>query len=128
LVQHLNAGSFGEMKSYVGSGAEPAFFFYRFDHEFQGEHSSPVLFIFYCPDKSHVKLRMLYSTVKSTAIETASSNNVNVAKKMEASEGDDLVEDEILNDLHPAAREQAKASFARPARPGKGPSRMTRKK
>jgi len=129
LVNTSNHSSINAFHNYLNDHqSSPSFFFFRFDHQFNDQSFSPILFIFYCPENSKVKLKMLYSTVKSTAIDAAKSYNVNVEKKLEISEASDLNESELMTELHPQSREvQVKTGFSRPARPGKGPSRVTRK-
>ena len=95
---------------------------------------------------------MLYSTVKAAAIDAATQLGVNVTKKVcflfcfysysllwsnyflqiEITDPEDLVESELLNELHPESRTlNTKTAFDRPSRPGaagRAPrSRPTRK-
>jgi len=106
---------------------EPCFTFFKFVHDHEGAQVAPVIFIYSCTSGSQVKARMLYSTVKSAAIDAASSLGVSVEKKLEISEADDLNESELLEDLHPPNREiSTKSAFSRPSRPGRGRARVTK--
>jgi len=107
---------------------DPCFTFFKFSHDYEGEQSSPVVFIYSCPSNSKVRERMLYSTVKSAAIEAAASHGVTVDKKIEVTDAEDLNESDILQELHPEKREiSTKSAFNRPSKPGRGRPRMTRK-
>jgi len=106
---------------------EPCFTFFRFVHQHDGQEVAPVIFIYSCTDGAKVKARMLYSTVKSAAIEAATTYGITVEKKLEISDPEDLSESDLLADLHPAAREiSVKQAFNRPARPGRGRPRVTK--
>jgi twinfilin len=96
-------------------------------HQHEEEQFSPVIFIYSCPGNSKVKERMLYSTVKAAAIESASSLGLTVDKKIEITDPEDLSESDLLQELHPEKREiVTKTAFNRPSKPGRGRPRMTR--
>ena len=96
---------------------EPVFTFFQFEHEHEGETVKPIIFVYYCPNDAKVKSKMLYSTVKAAAIDAATQLGVNVAKKIEITEPEDLVESELLNELHPESRTvNTKTAFDRPSR------------
>ena len=131
LISNANQQSINEFREYLTMNmGEPSFFFFRFDHSFDGGSFSPVLFIFFCPENSKVKLKMLYSTVKSAALDHAKTLSLSVDRKLEISEADELLsENDLVQELHPENRQvKVKTGFARPSRPGKGPSRVTRNK
>jgi len=105
---------------------EPCFSFFRWDHQFEGANLSPVVFLYSCAESSKVKLKMLYSTVKAAAADAASQQGIEISKKFEITEGADVSEEFFQNEFHPAAAE-AKKAMKRPTKPGRGPSRITRR-
>eukprot|EP00168_Porphyra_purpurea_P012749 TRINITY_DN3412_c0_g2_i1.p2 TRINITY_DN3412_c0_g2~~TRINITY_DN3412_c0_g2_i1.p2 ORF type:complete len:347 (-),score=98.56 TRINITY_DN3412_c0_g2_i1:94-999(-) len=106
---------------------EPRFSFFRFDHTFEARDMSPVVFVYSCTDNAPIKQRMLYSTVKAAAVDAAAGQGVSIAKKLEVSDGSEVTEAGLLEELHPVAREiSTKTQFARPARPSRGGRPRTR--
>ncbi|KAI9658455.1 MAG: Twinfilin-1 [Alyxoria varia] len=85
-----------------------------------------ILFVYTCPSKSTLKERMVYASF-SRSVVTAAANEVgiSVAKKMEASDPDEITEDAILDEMGQKASgtstsgTAAEGAFARPKRPGR---------
>jgi len=105
--------------------SEPRFVLYRYSHQHESQHHDSLVFIYSCPDKSPVKLKMLYSTVKAVAIGSAESLGLTIAKKIEITEGSEVTED-LLNELIHPPSEDKKQTFNKPSRPGKGKPRVVR--
>ena len=100
------------------SPTEPRYSFYRYAHEYNGESSSPILFIYTCPSGSKIKERMLYAATSRSAQQLAESEvGLTIAKKIEASSPEDVTKESIDEDLHPKV--EVKQAFARPKRPGR---------
>lgn len=103
------------------STSEPRFTFYRFTHEHQGTESSPLLFFYTCPvtpGRKAIKDRMLYPLMKRAVLEMADREcGLQVEKKFEVEEPDEITEDSVLSDLHPKV--EVKKGFSRPKRPGR---------
>jgi len=108
------------------SNSEPRFTFFHYHHVHENESFESDLFIYSCPTKSPVKLRMLYSSVKSVVSGAAEEAGIEVNRsgRIEINEPDELAVDDINNSLHP--KKEVKTSFARPMRPGRGKPRLTR--
>jgi len=107
------------------SPTEPRFTFFRYRHTFAGEAIDSNVFIYSCPDASSVKLRMLYSTVKSVLTAAAEDAGISLERgaKVEISDPSELTEEFLNETLHP--KKEVKQGFARPMRPGKGKPRLT---
>ncbi|KAK5659614.1 hypothetical protein OQA88_818 [Cercophora sp. LCS_1] len=102
------------------SKTEPRFTFFRYTHTHSGAESSPVLFFYTCPvtpGAKAIKYRMMYPLMKRAVLEIASREGVQVDKKFEVEETDEITEATVLADLHPQVEE--KKTFSRPKRPGR---------
>jgi len=107
---------------------EPRFTFYKYEHTHDGESFDSNLFIYSCPNNSPIKLKMLYSTVKSVVSVAAEEAGITIERsgKVEVTDFDDFSVDDITAQLHPVQEKVEK--FSRPMRPGRGKPRMTRGK
>jgi len=105
--------------------SEPRFFLYTFSHTHESQKFDSLVFIYSCPEKSPVKLKMLYSTVKAVAIGTSESLGLTISKKVEITEANEITEDLLIELLHPPS-EDKKQTFNKPSRPGKGKPRVVR--
>lgn len=81
MVKAFSAGSVQAVADSLPTD-EPCFVFFEYEHEFEGETVRPIVFIYYSPDNSKIKTRMLHSTVKSAAIDTASEQGIKPEKKV----------------------------------------------
>ena len=108
--------------------SEPRYSVFRFKHNHEGDALESVIFCYSCPGYScSIKQRMLYSTCKSPLVDVLEDDlKIELAKKLEIGEGADFTHDWLYDQLHPA-KTVFKAKFARPARPGKGSRRPTRR-
>ncbi|KAL9049834.1 MAG: hypothetical protein Q9162_007008, partial [Coniocarpon cinnabarinum] len=103
------------------SAEKPTYTFYR--HAATGE----VLFIYCCPAGCSVKERMTYAASKGSVLEMAASEaGVEVSKKMEISDVDEIDEAGVLRELEPekpatggGGGAATAGGFARPKRPGR---------
>lgn len=103
---------------------EPRFGLYTHTHENQ----PAVVFVYSCPNDSKVKLKMLYSTVKSAVLVQAEAKGVRVAKKLEIQNPSEASADAIAAEFGAADSAAAKpAGFEKPSRPGRGAPRLIRK-
>jgi len=107
---------------------EPRFTFYKYEHSHEGESFDSTLFIYSCPNSSPIKLKMLYSTVKSVVAGAAEEAGITIERsgKVEVTDIEDFSVDDINAQLHPVQEKVEK--FSRPMRPGRGKPRMTRGK
>jgi len=106
---------------------EPRFTFFKYEHDHEGESFESNLFIYSCPPNSPVKLKMLYSTVKSVAAGAAEEAGITIERsgKIEVTDAEeDLTLENITSQLHPVPEKIEK--FQRPMRPGRGKPRLTR--
>lgn len=100
----------------------PAFHFYKWIHEHEGNQITSILYIFSCPDGSGntksapVKQRMLYSSSKGAVemiLQQNGGDDVKVDLKLEINNPNDLNAKEIHDKIHPPPVEQKKM-FAKP--------------
>jgi len=108
-------------------GSEPRFSFFKYTHTFKGEAMDSNVFIYSNPDNSPVKLRMLYSTVKSVVSAAAEDAGIIVERngKIEVDNPAEVTAEYLNSALHPV--KEQKKGFARPMRPGKGGARLIKK-
>lgn len=103
------------------SATEPRFTFYRYTHDHDGSQSSPLLFIYTCPvtgGRKAIKDRMLYPLMKRAVLDIAGGEcGLNIEKKFEVEEPNEITEASVLEDLHPKV--EVKKAFSRPKRPGR---------
>jgi len=100
------------------SATEPRYSFYRYEHQYNGTSSSPILFIYTCPSGSKIKERMLYAASSRSAVNLGESEaGLKIEKRIEASSPDEVSEESINADLHPKV--EVKKAFERPKRPGR---------
>jgi len=94
--------------------SEPRFSFYR-----HSDSESSVVFVSTCPSKAKIKERMLYAASRSNVITLAQNEGgLKVAKRIEATNPDEVTEQVIVDEFKSAAAEEKK-SFAKPKRPGR---------
>jgi len=104
---------------------EPRFHFFAYTHEFEGSNVTSNVFIYSCPDGSKgtksapVRMRMLYSSSKANVADVLTQAGGKVDGKIEVNTSEDITEEVLLNILHPQ-KEEKKAAFSKPSRPGKG--------
>ena len=100
----------------------PAFHFYKWNHEHEGNMISSIIYIFSCPDGSGntksapVKQRMLYSSSKGAVemvLQMNGGEDVKVDLKLEINNPNDINVKEIHDKIHPPPVEQKKM-FAKP--------------
>jgi len=102
---------------------EPRFNFYAYRHQFEGEDHVSIFFIYWCPIKSKVKGRMVYSSSKSTVQVKATQLGLKVEKAIEISEPEDVTAKILYEWAHPAQAENI-VVYNKPKRPGKGKARV----
>jgi len=111
---------------------EPRFHLYAYSHSSNGSKFRSIIYLFSCPDGSKgtksapVRMRMLYSTSKANVADLVKASNGEINAKLEINTGDEINEEQLLLTLHPQEAE-AKATFSKPARPGKGGARLIKK-
>lgn len=84
------------------------------------------VFLYSCPGDSKVKLKMLYSTVKSAVTAQAEAHKITLDKKIEVQTRSEVSAQALLEELH-VQTEQKQSSFSKPTAPGKGQRRLIRK-
>lgn len=102
---------------------------YLFKHSHDGVPINTNIFVYSIPSSSvcSIKERMLYSACKNNFIDHITQKfNLNIEKKIEVDESDDLSEEYLLNELYPPADLLARKQFAKPKGPPKrGAKRLT---
>ncbi|MCJ8743193.1 hypothetical protein PDJAM_G00091000 [Pangasius djambal] len=103
------------------------FFLYKHTHE--GDYLESTVFIYSMPGyKCSIRERMLYSSCKNPLIDTVENKlQIDIAKKLEIDNGDELTSDYMYEEVHPKQHAH-KQAFAKPKGPtGKrGGRRITR--
>ncbi|GAB1598875.1 twinfilin-1-like [Argonauta hians] len=99
-----------------------------FKHTHEGDYMESIIFIYSTPGYViPVKERMLYSSCKSCFLGFLEQKiELEIVKKIEISEGSELTEDFLQDELHPK-KNIARQAFAKPKGPSsRGPRRMIR--
>ncbi|XP_077459551.1 twinfilin-2 [Stigmatopora argus] len=96
----------------------PRYHFFLYKHLHEGDYLESIVFIYSMPGYScSVKERMLYSSCKSRLLEEAERDcQLQVVKKLEIDDGDDLTEDFLYEEVHPK-QHAFKQAFAKPSGP-----------
>ncbi|KAK7985144.1 actin depolymerizing protein [Apiospora saccharicola] len=114
-----NPSSVADLVSTISS-TEPRFTFWRYTHSHQGVESNPILFFYTCPAAAgkSIKFRMMYPLMKRAVLAVAEGEaGLQIEKKFEVEEPDEITEETIMSDLHPKV--EVKQAFRRPKRPGR---------
>ncbi|XP_065674520.1 twinfilin-1 isoform X2 [Hydra vulgaris] len=96
----------------------PRYHFFLFKHTHEGDYLETIVFIYSMPGYScSVKERMLYSSCKATLLSGCEDIlKMEIGKKLEISEGSELTEDFLQEELHPQ-KNVHKQKFAKPKPP-----------
>jgi twinfilin len=107
----------------------PCFVVFRYAHSHGGRSQAPYVFVYSCPTNAPIKLKMLHSTVKSTAIAGVEAAGIKVEKKVEISERDELTAELLDETLHPPGRTPTtRTAFSRPTPAGRRARRAPARK
>jgi len=111
---------------------EPRFHFFAWEHEHEGQNVTSIVYIYSSPDGSNgtksapVKMRMLYSSSKANVGEIVKAVGGKIDGKLEINTSSDINEEILSNLIHPQ-KEEKKATFTKPSKPGKGARQLIRK-
>lgn len=105
---------------------EPRYILHNFTHDKDGASKTREVFVYYCPDKSKPKLRMFYSTAKSTILNHIHEKGIQEPKRIEISLATELTAQALLDEIYP--KSTVKKVFKKPQRKGKGKSKFMGKK
>lgn len=122
LADRCSIDDLSELQGKI-STTEPRFSLFCWNHENGGANVTSHVFVYSCPDNANVKAKMLYSTVKSVAIDTAQSSGVAVDAKLEIQTPDEWNAELMGTTLHPEEVAAVKL-VARPKPGGRGPRRQ----
>lgn len=103
---------------------KPSYTFYHYPS------TGAVVFVYACPAVSKVREKMLYASTRAHVLELARAEGVEVRRRLEIGEPDEIAQDRLKEELevaeenhdHPTtttAGTSARQGFARPKRPGK---------
>jgi twinfilin-like protein len=96
------------------SPQEPRYAFYRHD-----DAAASIVFVSTCPSAAKIRERMLYAASRGNVVALAQNEGgLKVAKKIEATNPDEVTEEVILDEFKEEAKE-VKTGFAKPKRPGR---------
>lgn len=122
LAEELKITNVADVAAYLSKLTEPRFILFNFTHTHESEQSSPTIFVYYCPDSSDRKLRMIYASSKRVVVEACEVAGLQLVKKLEISDAAEINSKALLDELHPKQAE--KVSFSKPSRPGRGNARL----
>nr|XP_057934907.1 twinfilin-2 isoform X2 [Doryrhamphus excisus] len=96
----------------------PRYHFFLYKHSHEGDYLESVVFIYSMPGYScSIKERMLYSSCKSRLLEEVERDyQLQMVKKMEIEDGDELTEEFLYDEVHPK-QHAFKQAFAKPRGP-----------
>uniref|UniRef100_A0A3P8X2K4 Twinfilin n=1 Tax=Cynoglossus semilaevis TaxID=244447 RepID=A0A3P8X2K4_CYNSE len=96
----------------------PRYHFFLYKHSHEGDCLESVVFIYSMPGYScSIKERMLYSSCKSRLLEEVERDyGLEVAKKLEIDDGDELTQQFLYDEVHPK-QHALKQAFAKPRGP-----------
>ena len=93
---------------------EPRYAFYRHD-----DAAASIVFISTCPSGAKIRERMLYAASRGNVVSFAQKEGgLKVAKKLEATNPEEVTESVVLEEFKEEVRVEAKG-FAKPKRPGR---------
>lgn len=93
---------------------EPRYVFYRHD-----DPDASIVFISTCPSSAKIRERMLYAASRGNVVSLAQGDGgLKVAKKLEATNPDEVTEQVLLEEFKVEKKEESKG-FAKPKRPGR---------
>ncbi|XP_015782549.1 twinfilin-1 [Tetranychus urticae] len=112
----------------------PRYILFVYPHQYEGASLKSIIFVYWVPGSGcSIKEKMLYSTCKLpllAAIQDARKFGIEITKKLEIDDIDELKEDNLLNELHPpnSASASKPVSFAKPQGPAgkRGAKRLIR--
>eukprot|EP01114_Cavostelium_apophysatum_P012580 TRINITY_DN284_c0_g1_i1.p1 TRINITY_DN284_c0_g1~~TRINITY_DN284_c0_g1_i1.p1 ORF type:complete len:338 (+),score=94.82 TRINITY_DN284_c0_g1_i1:40-1053(+) len=111
---------------------QPRFHFYAWAHDHEGAEVTSIIFIYSSPDGSSgtksapVRQRMMYSSSKASVGEIVKALGGTVDGRLEINTPDDIAEEAFRTLIHPQ-KEEKKAAFNKPSRPGKGGRTLIKK-
>lgn len=96
----------------------PRYHLFLYKHSHEGDYLESVVFIYSMPGYScSIKERMLYSSCKSRLLEELEKEyRLEIAKKLEIDDGDELTEEFLHDEVHPKQHAH-KQAFAKPRGP-----------
>lgn len=100
---------------------------FSFKHTHEGDYLESFVFIYSMPGYScSVKERMMYSSCKQPFLKVIEDYGMEIAKRLEIDDGDELTEEFLMEELHPK-KILHRPQFAKPkGPPNRGPKRLTR--
>ncbi|ETN39126.1 uncharacterized protein HMPREF1541_05349 [Cyphellophora europaea CBS 101466] len=116
LSQHADAVQPAELARSIPSD-RPTYSFYR-----HPAAPDTALFLYVCPGTSKVKERMVYASSRSGVLDAAKSGGVEVSKRLEAGDPEEITEQRLNDEAGVSGGADAgaaKSGFARPKRPGR---------
>ncbi|XP_066925764.1 twinfilin-1-like [Clytia hemisphaerica] len=104
---------------------KPRYHFFLFKHTHEGDYLESIVFIYSMPGYAcSVKERMLYSSCKATLLSGCEDVlKMEVTKKLEISEGSELTEEFLQDELHPK-KNLHRPKFSKPKPPSRGAKRI----
>lgn len=104
---------------------KPRYHFYRFSHNYDGQHYDPIIFIYSMPSSGcTIKERMLYSSCKQPFLQSAwQAAKLDPEKKVEMDSREILSLNALLEYVHPPSEVRSKGFAKPPGPPQRGAAR-----
>jgi len=116
-VQKISVDDIAKSTTHLPAN-EPRYLIYRYAHSFEDKTQTPILFLYYRPEGSSLKIKMTYSAMKQNVARIAEKAGIDITKSYEFSEPGELTTSVLLQELYPKSTE--KKAFTKPRKPGKG--------
>ena len=101
---------------------KPLFVLHNFAYTHDGEEKKKLLFIYYCAPDAKARVKMIYSSTKSTVVSKCTEQGLADMRNFELSDPAEMTHDFVVNDLHPPVVVEKKV--AKPKAKGRGPRRL----
>lgn len=100
---------------------------YLFKHQHEGNHLDSVVFVYSMPGYTcSIRERMMYSSCKGPFSATIEKHGIEITKKIEIDNGEELTEEFIYEELHPR-KLNLRPQFSKPkGPPSRGAKRLTK--
>lgn len=82
-------------------GSSPLFIIHNFTYTHEDVEKKKMLFIYYCAPDAKARVKMIYSSTKSTVVSRCGAQGLSDMRNFELSDPCELTHDYVVDDLHP---------------------------
>eukprot|EP00455_Lapot_gusevi_P048498 TRINITY_DN6711_c0_g2_i1.p1 TRINITY_DN6711_c0_g2~~TRINITY_DN6711_c0_g2_i1.p1 ORF type:complete len:205 (-),score=68.00 TRINITY_DN6711_c0_g2_i1:80-613(-) len=122
LVEEQKLTTLSELSPFLSQLGQPRYIIFNYSTDAAAKPST--VFVYYCPDDCDRRERMVYASTKRVISDLCSQCSVTLHKKFEVTEPNEVNENALTDEEKSPQNAQAKPSFSKPGRPGRGPARM----